>query len=222
MMSSILAVSKGKSSGIALNFLSWQGLGAALLGVMLAKWTWVLFAPGSPAMPVAAWEASDDAGRLFGTARVQEAPSAPMGNIRLIGVFAHRTKGFAVMQIDEKQIGVALGEEVKPGIRLMETYSDHVMLEQAGMRQRVNLAGASAPAGVSVAPPSGMPAGVTAPDNSAILSASSQGAAAIPTTAAPTPEQLNVLQRQLDAADNLPPEQREMLKRQLENLRGQH
>lgn len=218
----------GKLSALAGRFASWQSLGAALLGIMLAKWAWVLLAPASPAMPAAAWEASGDAGRLFGTARVVEAPiAAPMGNIKLIGVFAHRTQGFAVMQVDDKQIGVAQGEEVKPGIKLAETHADYVMLEQAGVRQRVDISGASAPGGIVTAPPPGASAGSPAPDNAApaqISSAPNIAGGALPGGAAPAapPGQIEALQRRLDAADGVPPQQREMLKRKLDNIRGQH
>jgi len=145
-------------------FFSWKALGAALLGIWLARWTWVLFAPASPAVPPANWEASGDAARLFGTASVTDAGSIlPMDNIKLVGVFAHRTRGFAVMQIDDKQVGVAQGEEIKPGIRLAETYPDHVMIERGSVLRRVDMSGATAPAAVAATAPSGMQAAMAAP-----------------------------------------------------------
>lgn len=147
--------------------LSWGALTAALLGVMLARWTWLLLAPEGAAMPPAAWEASDDAGRVFGKAAVPTAANtAALGNIKLIGVFANRTKGFAIMQVDGKQIGVAQGDDVKPGVRLVETHPDYVVLDQGGIGQRVDLAGAAA------APSPDIPSrSIPAPTESAALEA---------------------------------------------------
>lgn len=143
---------------------SWGVLAAALLGVTLARWTWLLLAPAGAAMPPAAWEASDDAGRVFGTAAAPAAAAtAALGNIKLIGVFANRTKGFAIMQVDDKQIGVAQGDDVKPGLRLAETHADYVVLDQGGVSQRVDLTGAApapSPAVPSHATPPGGPTGL--------------------------------------------------------------
>lgn len=215
----IAASFAGKPGALAGRVLSWPSLGAALVGIMLAKWTWALLAPASPAMPPAAWEASDDAARLFGTARIADAqPAAPISNVKLVGVFAHRTKGFAVMQVDDKQIGVAQGEEVKPGLKLVETHADHVILEQGGVRQRVDMTGASAPGGVVTGPgtPVLPPAAITAPPPTPVNADQNGASPAVP------PGQISALQQQLDAAGNLPPERREMLQRQLDRLRGQH
>lgn len=122
---------------------SWWALAAILLGVMLARWTWLLFTPHSAVMPPAVGEVSTDAGHVFGTATGPAAvATVAAGNIQLVGVFANRTKGFAIMQVDGKQIGVAQGEDVKPGLRLAETHPDHVVLDQSGVAQRVDLTGA--------------------------------------------------------------------------------
>jgi general secretion pathway protein C len=224
---SISAPFPGKLAAIMQRVFSWQALGAALLGIVLARWTWVLFAPASPAMPPASWEASGDAGRLFGTAIVANAGDlSTVGNIKLIGVFAHRTQGFAVMQVDEKQIGVAQGDEIKPGVRLAETHADHVVIEQGGIRHRVDMSGISAPNGAAEAPPGGMAAGVTAPAYAApnaSLAVTRPIGTSPDGSASPVPSgQIDALQRQLDAADNMPPERREMLKRQLDKMRGTH
>lgn len=132
-------------------FFSWHSLGSVLLGILLAKWIWLLLAPVSPSLPAtAAWKKTDAAERLFGTAI---APSAlavsSLGNSQLIGVFAHPTEGFAVLQVDNKQIGVALGGMVSPGVRLVETHADHVILEYAGLRQRADLQGLVTASGTS-------------------------------------------------------------------------
>lgn len=238
IMSAISAQPARKTSGIARQFFSWQGLGAAVLGVLLAKWVWVLFAPASAAMPAASWEASGAAERLFGTASVADTSAlATLGDIKLIGVFAHPTKGFAVMQVDEKQIGVGLGDEVKPGVKLVETDANYVMLERAGVRQRVDLTGAIAAGGTGPAPsyvaPVPTPPAPTytppAPDNSNSTILSLPGSShtghplspdALPGTVSSA--QIDVLQQKLDSMNNLPPQQREAMKRKLEMMRGTH
>jgi hypothetical protein len=140
----------------ARRFFSWGGLGAALLGVMFARWTWLLFAPAGAVMPPALPEASDDAGRLFGTAHQTAAAAATaltFSNIKLIGVFANPVQGFAVVRIDGKQRSVPLGAEVSPGVRLVETHRYYVVLDQGGVRSRLDLSAASAPAVSGAGPP---------------------------------------------------------------------
>jgi len=228
------ALATGKIGGLVRQFISWRSVGAALLGVLLAKWTWLLFAPASPAIPAAAWEASAEAERVFGIASVTDTSApATLGNIKLVGVFAHRTRGFAVMQVDEKQIGVGQGDEVKPGLRLVETHTDHVILERAGMRQRVDLTSvaASEQGGTSGAKPGGAGLGgagpgiaapavvspaptYTRPAGSGKQSPPSGPAAGVPQ------EQIETLQHKLDAADNLPPEQIDELQRKLDTAKS--
>jgi hypothetical protein len=44
------------------------------------------------------------------------------------------------MKLDDKrQVGVAEGEEVSPGTKLLAVHTDHVLLEHGGAQQRVNL-----------------------------------------------------------------------------------
>jgi general secretion pathway protein C len=121
----------------------WYGIGALVVGLLLARWTWLLFAPHTlsvlPPKPEASGEA---AAALFGVAAasgVMEATNSVMPNVRLIGVFTGK-QAFAVLRLDEKkQLGVALGEEVSKGVKLVEVAADHVLLELNGARQRVNL-----------------------------------------------------------------------------------
>lgn len=125
--------------------LSWRGLSALILGVLLAKWIWILFAPQATftsAVPERA--AGIETGQLFGvpvaTDTVSQGVALP--NVQLLGVFtASRGKpGFAVLKLDDaRQLGVAEGEEVAAGTRLVAVHADHVMLERAGVQQRVNL-----------------------------------------------------------------------------------
>jgi type II secretory pathway component PulC len=125
--------------------LSWRGLSALILGVLLANWFWVLFAPHATftaAVPERA--AGLEAGRLFGV--VQSSDPATQGvalpNVQLLGVFSASAgrPGFAVLKLDDKrQVGVVEGKEVASGTKLLEVHADYVLLEHAGVQQKVNL-----------------------------------------------------------------------------------
>lgn len=157
----MLGVNKGNSvtsrAGTLLRLsLPWRGFGALVLGVLLARWSWILFAPHATATAVVPEHASAvETGRLFGSAAsgVSQAGGMALPNVRLTGVFAGKP-GFAVLKLDGKQqVGVAVGENVVPGTKLLEVHPDYVLLERAGVQQRVNLEEKAAGAiGASVAP----------------------------------------------------------------------
>ena len=121
----------------------WYGIGALIVGLLLARWTWVLFAPHTldvlPPKPDTTGEVSS---MLFGAVAVSSVGAttgASLSNVRLLGVFSGQ-HGFAVLRLDDKrQLGVALGEEVVKGTRLVEVAADHVVLDYNGVLQRVNL-----------------------------------------------------------------------------------
>lgn len=127
--------------------LLWRVLGVLVIGAVLAKWTWVLFAPASlsvsPALPPPSGIQTE---RLFGvTANAAAASpvniSVALPNVRLIGVFAG-TPGFAVLELDDKrQLSVATGNEISPGNRLVEVAIDRVVIERGGVRQQILLDG---------------------------------------------------------------------------------
>ncbi|TXT24700.1 MAG: hypothetical protein FD134_1422 [Gallionellaceae bacterium] len=128
--------------------LLWGVLGALVLGALLAKWAWVLFAPRATAVAVAPEHgAAAEAGRLFGVAiiaasAVSAAEAASWPNVRLVGVFAGGAgrSGFAVLKLDDKrQAGVAVGGSVLPGVRLAEVHPGYVLLERGGVQRRVEL-----------------------------------------------------------------------------------
>jgi hypothetical protein len=137
----------------------WYGLGALIVGLLLARWTWLLFAPHTlSTLPPKPETAGETAATLFGVAAasgVAETTASVMPNVRLVGVFTGK-QAFAVLRLDEKkQLGVALGEEVSKGVKLVEVAADHVLLELNGVRQRVNLENKFADSkGIVVAPPS--------------------------------------------------------------------
>lgn len=152
------ASSAGNRRTLAPSHFLWRGLGAVVLGVILAKWSWLLLAPHATAVAVVPEQAvAVEAGRLFGATAsgVSSVEGIALSNVRLAGVFAARIgqPGFAVLELDGKrQVGVAVGENVVPGTKLLEVYPDYVLLERAGVQQRVNLewkAAGAAKAGVA-------------------------------------------------------------------------
>lgn len=117
----------------------------ALLGAVLAYWTWAWFAPrAEPRIEAGAVQSGSvaSAGAMFGNVpRSQEA--APTGiAIKLLGVLAASggRRGYAMVQLEAKQIlAVQEGEDIAPGIRLAEVQADHVVLERNGLRETLAL-----------------------------------------------------------------------------------
>jgi general secretion pathway protein C len=114
----------------------------ALLGLVLAYWTWVWFSPrAEPRVEPAAAQSSAvaSASAIFGNVPRKQDTAAPTGiAIRLLGVAAASggRRGYAVVQLEAKQIlAVEEGEDIAPGTRLAEVHADHVILERGGMRE---------------------------------------------------------------------------------------
>jgi len=114
----------------------------ALLGAVLAYWTWVWFAPrAEPRLEASAVQSGSvaSASGLFGSVPRSQTAAAPTGiAIKLLGVVAATggRLGYAVVQLGGKQIlAVHEGEDVAPGIRLAEVDADHVILERNGVRE---------------------------------------------------------------------------------------
>lgn len=124
---------------------SWRSVSALVLGIFLANWFWVLFAPNATytaAIPERTAEL--EAGKLFGVIAKAEstATGGEMPNVKLLGVFTASTgrAGFAVLKVDDKrQAGVAEGMDVVSGTKLISVHADHVMLERGGTRHKVKL-----------------------------------------------------------------------------------
>lgn len=148
--SSLALIGEGQLAILARSPLSWRGLGALVLGVLLAKWSWILLAPDAMAIAaVTERGAAVEAGRLFGrgTPGAASVEGAALSNARLVGVFAASAgkPGFAVLKLDDnRQIGVAVGGSVVPGTKLLEVHPGYVLLDRAGVQQRVNLEGRAA------------------------------------------------------------------------------
>ena len=130
-------------------WMNWPLWGGLLAMLLLAKHAWVLFAPSEHAVPgTTVATQSAQAEQLFGSVSATNA-SASLNGIRPIGIFASRKNGFAVLLTDTGQIGVGVGGQVAPGVRLIETHADFVILERDGVRQRADLSKAPATAGVA-------------------------------------------------------------------------
>ena len=128
-------------------WMNWRLWGGLLAVLLLTKHIWVLFAPAERAIPgTTVATQSMQAEQLFGTVSTTTS-SAWLNGIRPIGIFASRTKGFAVLLTETGQIGVGLGGEVVPGVRLVETQPEYVILERNSVRQRVELSKAPAATG---------------------------------------------------------------------------
>ncbi|MHB8667860.1 MAG: type II secretion system protein N [Burkholderiales bacterium] len=156
----------------------------ALLGAVLAYWTWAWFAPrAEPRMEPSALQSGSvaSAGGLFGTVPRSQA-AAPTGiAIKLLGVVAASggRRGYAVVQLEGKQIlAVHEGEDIAPGIRLAEVDADHVILERNGVRETLAWPQrpGSAAAAAAIAQPSAAQAAAAAAAQAA-AQASAQSAA---------------------------------------------
>jgi general secretion pathway protein C len=113
---------------------------AALLGVVLAYWSWAWLAPPAaaraPALAQGTTAGTASASGLFGAAK--PAAAAAAGNVQLMGVVAANgsRRGHAVLRLDgKKTLAVLQGEEVEPGLRLAEVHAAGIVLERNGMRE---------------------------------------------------------------------------------------
>lgn len=114
----------------------------ALLGLVLAYWTWAWLAPRPEPRAQAAVQTGggvETAYGLFGSVQRGQNIAAPTGiTLRLLGVVAasDSRSGYAVLRLDAKQtVAVREGGEIEPGVRLAEVHADHVVLERSGVRE---------------------------------------------------------------------------------------
>jgi hypothetical protein len=205
----------------------WRVLGVVVCAVLLAKWTWVFVAPKDAALPTTtAWKKTAGADRLFGVAPVVSVVSSAE-NLQLIGVFAHRSAGFAVLLVDGKQMGVGLGELVQPGVRLVETQASYVVVERNGVQSRVALA-ASSPAvtGITRVDSNSSKSATAMPPQTAILN-TPMGSNNDPEYVAhenqinPIPPEQRALMspQQQQQLDGISPQQRAGMQRELDHFR---
>lgn len=112
----------------------------ALLGLVLAYWTWVWLAPRAEPGVQAAVQTSGlgAATGLFGSAQGNGNSAAPAGiAVTLLGIVASGSEsGYAVLRLDAKEtIAVRKGGEIEPGVRLAEVHADRIVLERSGVRE---------------------------------------------------------------------------------------
>lgn len=137
-MSEIQGVSLRTNGSVTL---AWRVLAVLVIGAMLAKWTWVLFAPRSESVLSAELAGTNvRAEHLFGIAASSGVQAQSlMPDVKLVGIFA---PDFAVLEFDGKrQAGLAVGQDVIAGSKLVEVASDHVVIERGGVRQQFALEG---------------------------------------------------------------------------------
>jgi len=118
-----------------------------VLGWQVAWWTWHFIAPslkttsladtGNRAAPLALGR------QLFGDAgpAVTISASSPQNGIRLKGVFAvdGKTLSGAVLNTGARDQYVRQGQELSPGVTLAEVRADYVVLNRAGVRERIDM-----------------------------------------------------------------------------------
>lgn len=114
-----------------------------VLAWQLAWWTWEFAAPAAPPSAASAPAAAVDLAaiaRLFGAEAT--ATASDVDGLVLKGVVAP-TPGVAASAIFApragKDISVFIGDDVRPGVRLVEVDPDHVIVSRAGVRERVDL-----------------------------------------------------------------------------------
>lgn len=121
----------------------------ALLGVVLAYWTWVWLAPApepraaSPAQATGASMPTPGAYAMFGKVQDSPAGAAPAaGGLTLLGVVAANAglAAYAVIQTGARHsIALREGDEVSPGLRLVEVRTDRVILGRGTLRETLLL-----------------------------------------------------------------------------------
>lgn len=170
------ALSLGRS-GLAQKALvsSLMLLAVALLGAVLAYWTWVWFAPRpEPRTEASAAQTGSvaSAGAVFGSVPRKQGVAAPTGiAIRLLGVVAASggRRGHAVVQLEGKQVlAVQEGGDLAPGIRLAEVRAENVILERNGVRETLawperKITAAALPKAAQYSIPQARPAAAPAP-----------------------------------------------------------
>ncbi len=121
----------------------------ALLGAVLAYWTWVWLAPAPepraamPAQAAGALAPTPGAYAMFGKAQDDATGAAPTaGALKLLGVVAASggLAAYAVIQTEARHsVAVRAGDEVSPGLRLVEVRTDRVTLNRGAVRETLVL-----------------------------------------------------------------------------------
>src|SRR5450830_1725587 len=118
-------------------------------GMLLARWTWLLFAPVTPELPLALEQPTSSqlativTGHWFAPTSGQMVVAAPATvNFKLMGIYASSGDklGFAVFKLaDGKQRAVLLHQEITAGIQLHAIKPDGVEVGSEGNVQTLSL-----------------------------------------------------------------------------------
>lgn len=140
-----MVISLKQAPSVQTALVSLLTLAALLLLVReLVALTWVLLAPApaAPAVPVLHAMPDVQAARhLFGAHGESLAPSAAVvqaSGLTLLGLVAAAAgqQGYAVLRLDDGTVlAVGSGQEVVPGLVLLEVATDRLVLERAGLRE---------------------------------------------------------------------------------------
>jgi general secretion pathway protein C len=115
----------------------------ALMGWILAYWTWEWFSPQTEVRVEAASVPNgraEAANGLFGRLQRQIVPMA--STIRLVGVIASTgsNAGYALVRYAEQPVRtVREGGEIAPGIRLAEVHPEKIVIDRGGIQETVVL-----------------------------------------------------------------------------------
>ena len=117
-----------------------------VLAWQLAYWTWQFATPPRSDRTAAASASEVDPAaiaRLFGADAPTGPGNASVDGLELKGVVAP-TPGTAASAIFApragKDISIFIGDDVRPGVQLVEVDPDHVIVSRAGVRERIDLA----------------------------------------------------------------------------------
>ncbi|MFN4295396.1 MAG: type II secretion system protein N [Brevundimonas sp.] len=150
---------------------------AGLLALPAAAVLWTFVTPAGPfgAPPpravgtpdISVLARTDGFFRTGAPSSLAEATAANSGSLRLFGVRSGGSgSGSAIIGLsDGRQVSVAAGEEIEPGLRLESVASDHVVVTRGASRTR--LAFSEAPAGAASPPPPPSGQQIIAPNQAA-------------------------------------------------------
>jgi len=116
-----------------------------VLAWQLAHWTWVFVAPATSVSAPTSEGTADlaVAARLFGgTASGAPVTASAASNLRLKGVVAPMpgTAASAIFNTGSpRDISVYIGNDVAPGVKLVEVLPDAVVVSRSGLRERIEL-----------------------------------------------------------------------------------
>jgi general secretion pathway protein C len=124
----------------------------AVLGLVLAYWAWLWFIVPHPeprSRIVPEWDRNAVAARnLFGVPAPEPQTVAPSAGIeiKVLGLVAASRgwRGYAVLQLDANRIvAIQEGEDIVPGIMLVQVQPDYIVLNRNGENERLALPRAS-------------------------------------------------------------------------------